>query len=124
MYVHKHNTDALHMCTHTQLMEAYRSLQKENQSLKTTSAEIEKKAQRKEAERKEIQNLDQQAKAHLEESFRVMLEEKEEKIQVMQTQVGKTVNTIFSYYFFCACSLSCVKRLVCSPSYLNLYWLG
>ena len=69
-------------------MEAHRNLQKEHDSLKTTSADSEKKFQRKLSEMKEIQQLDQQAKMHMEESFRLSLEEKDEKINVMQMQVG------------------------------------
>ena len=69
-------------------MEAHRSLQKEHDSLKTSFTETEKKFQRKLSEMKEIQQLDQQAKAHMEESFRLSLEEKDEKINVMQMQVG------------------------------------
>ena len=56
--------------------------------MKTTSADSEKKFQRKLSEMKEIQQLDQQAKMHMEESFRLSLEEKDEKINVMQMQVG------------------------------------
>ena len=68
-------------------MEAHRNLQKEHDSLKTTFADSEKKFQRKLSEMKEIQQLDQQAKAHMEDSFRLSLEEKDEKINVMQMQV-------------------------------------
>ena len=91
-HTHTHRTDAhththTYTHTHTQLLEAYRNLQKEHTSLKTSSAESEKKAHRKIEELKEVQQLDQQAKAHMEEAFRLSLEEKEEKITVMQTQV-------------------------------------
>ena len=68
-------------------MEAHRNLQKEHDSLKTNFADSEKKFQRKLSEMKEVQQLDQQAKAHMEESFRLSLEEKDEKINVMQMQV-------------------------------------
>ena len=68
-------------------MEAHRNLQKEHDSLKTTFADSEKKFQRKLSEMKEIQQLDQQAKVHMEDSFRLSLEEKDEKINVMQMQV-------------------------------------
>lgn len=37
---------------------------------------------------REVQALDHQAKAHMEETFRLTLEEKDEKISVMQMQVG------------------------------------
>ena len=37
---------------------------------------------------REVQALDHQAKAHMEEAFRLTLEEKDEKINVMQMQVG------------------------------------
>ena len=97
MYIHTHththtHTHArahthTHTHTHTQLLEAYRNLQKEHTSLKTSSTEAEKKAHRKIEELKEVQQLDQQAKVHMEEAFRLSLEEKEEKITVMQTQV-------------------------------------
>ena len=39
---------------------------------------------------REVQALDHQAKAHMEEAFRLTLEEKDEKISVMQMQVGGT----------------------------------
>ncbi len=49
--------------------------------------------QRKISELQEVRELDSQAKAHMEDSFRLMGEEKEEKISVLQTQVrrGKCV---------------------------------
>ena len=68
-------------------MEAHRNLQKEHDSLKTNFTDSEKKFQRKLSEMKEIQQLDQQAKVHMEDSFRLSLEEKDEKINVMQMQV-------------------------------------
>ncbi len=41
---------------------------------------------------KEVQSLDQAAKAHMEEAFQLNLEEKDEKINVMATQVGGVVS--------------------------------
>ncbi len=75
-----------------QLLEVFRSLQKEHESFKTTSADSEKKAQRKLEEMREVQSLDQGAKAHMEEAFQLSLEEKDEKINVMATQVGGVVS--------------------------------
>ena len=88
-------------------MEAHRNLQKEHDSLKTTFADSEKKFQRKLSEMKEIQQLDQQAKMHMEESFRLSLEEKDEKINVMQMQVGCVCVSV------CVCVCVCVRECVC-----------
>lgn len=52
-----------------------------------SSAGAEKQLQRKISELQEVRELDLQAKTHMEESFRLMAEEKEEKISVLQTQV-------------------------------------
>ena len=88
-------------------MEAHRNLQKEHDSLKTTFTDSEKKFQRKLSEMKEIQQLDQQAKMHMEESFRLSLEEKDEKINVMQMQVGCVCVHV------CVCVCVCVYARVC-----------
>ena len=69
-------------------MKAYQSLQKEQDSLRLSAAGTEKKLQRKLSELEEVRALDLQAKTHMEESFRLMSEEKDEKINVMQTQVS------------------------------------
>lgn len=71
-----------------QLLEVYKNLQHEHNTLKTFSEENEKKCQQKVSEMREVQALDHQAKAHMEEAFRLTLEEKDEKISVMQMQVG------------------------------------
>ena len=71
-----------------QLLEVYKNLQHEHDALKTFSEENEKKCQQKMSEMREVQALDHQAKAHMEEAFRLTLEEKDEKINVMQMQVG------------------------------------
>ena len=90
-------------------MEAHRNLQKEHDSLKTTFTDSEKKFQRKLSEMKEIQQLDQQAKMHMEESFRLSLEEKDEKINVMQMQVG------------CVCVCVCVCVWVCICMWVDVH---
>ena len=64
-------------------MEGYRSLQQEMDALR----ESERRSQRKISELLEVQQLDQQAKAHLEGSYQLSLEEKDEKIGVLQMQV-------------------------------------
>lgn len=71
----------------SQLMAGCRSLQQELDSLRASSAANEHKAQQKVSELLEERRLDHQAKAHLEESYQLSLEEKEEKISVLQTQV-------------------------------------
>ena len=60
--------------------------------MKLSSAGAEKKLQRKVAELQEVRELDLQAKTHMEDSFRVMVEEKDEKINVLQTQVRRGGN--------------------------------
>ena len=70
-------------------MKVHQSLQKEQESLKLSSAGVERKFQRKLSELQEVRELDLQAKTHMEDSFRVMVEEKEEKINVLQMQVGR-----------------------------------
>lgn len=70
-----------------QLLKVHQSLQKEQDALKMSSAGAEKQLQRKISELQEVRELDLQAKTHMEESFRLMAEEKEEKISVLQTQV-------------------------------------
>ena len=52
-----------------------------------SSSAAEKKLMRKLSELQEVRELDMQAKAHMEDSFRLMGEEKDEKISVLQTQV-------------------------------------
>lgn len=69
-------------------MKTHLSLQKEQETLKLASAGAEKKLQRKLSELQEVRELDSQAKAHMEESFRLMGEEKDERISVLQTQVS------------------------------------
>lgn len=74
-------------------MKVHQSLQKEQEALKLASAGMEKKLQRKVSELQEVRELDLRAKTHMEDSFRVMMEEKDEKINVLQTQVrGKMHN--------------------------------
>ena len=101
-------------------MEAHRNLQKEHDSLKTSFTEAEKKFQRKLSEMKEIQQLDQQAKAHMEDSFRLSLEEKDEKINVMQMQVNLILICHSEYaglhFSVCLCvTVSMCVIAVCPP---------
>lgn len=72
----------------SQLFKAHQALQKEQDSLKLSGVETEKRLMRKLAELEEVRTLDLQAKTHMEESFRLMAEEKEEKLNVLQMQVG------------------------------------
>lgn len=77
-----------HTHIHTQLLEVYKNLQHDHDTLKASSEETERKCLQKISEMQEVQVLDHQAKAHMEEAFRLSLEEKDEKISVMQMQVG------------------------------------
>ena len=70
------------------LLEVYKNLQHDHDTLKASSEETERKCLQKISEMQEVQALDHQAKAHMEEAFRLSLEEKDEKISVMQMQVG------------------------------------
>ncbi|CAI8001645.1 Golgin subfamily A member 4 [Geodia barretti] len=70
-----------------ELMEAYKTLESEFQKSQVAAAETEKKLSRKLREMSEVQELNQLAKAQMEDTFRLTLEEKDEKINVVQTQV-------------------------------------
>jgi hypothetical protein len=88
MMIQKRQKIALRYKTRfTELMESYKKLEAVLQEKEASVVSIEKKYQRKLSEANEAHELDRQAKAHMEETFRLALEEKEEKIAVMQTQV-------------------------------------
>jgi hypothetical protein len=70
-----------------ELMEAYKTLESECQKSQVAAVETEKKLSRKLREMSEVQELNQLAKVQMEETFSLTLEEKDEKINVVQTQV-------------------------------------
>nr|XP_054766963.1 golgin subfamily A member 4-like [Lytechinus pictus] len=76
---------------------AYKDLQKENEKIKNIMSQTQDKALRRISELKEAAELDRGAKMHMEETFRLSLEEKDEMVKVLQTQVkllktGKSVD--------------------------------
>lgn len=72
----------------TQVVRAYRQLNDEREKMKKVLADTQDKALRRINEMKEQSALEQQAKRHLEENLRVVIEEKDEKIKVLQTKIG------------------------------------
>jgi predicted RNase H-like nuclease (RuvC/YqgF family) len=72
----------------SELMESFKALQKEKEKFEAALQQSQDKSMQKIAEMKEVQQLDQQAKAHLEESFQTTLEEKDHTIAALQTQVN------------------------------------
>lgn len=69
------------------VVRAYREQVNEKDKIKTILTESQDKALRRISELREQSQLDQKAKVHLEESFRVTLEEKDELLKVLQTQI-------------------------------------
>jgi len=69
-------------------MKVHQSLKTELEEKAVQLQEAEKRYNRKVAESREEKELETQAKQHLQESYAVMLDEKDEKLQVLQTQVG------------------------------------
>ncbi|XP_035689662.1 golgin subfamily A member 4-like [Branchiostoma floridae] len=72
---------------YNEMASAYRDQEKEKEKIKNTLTEAQDKSLRRISEMREAAALDQQAKRHLEEEFRFNLEEKDELIGVLQTQV-------------------------------------
>lgn len=71
----------------TQLTLAYKEVEKEKDKIKSVLSQSQDKALRRVSELKEAAELDRQAKIHMEETFRLQLEEKDEMLSVLQTQV-------------------------------------
>ncbi|RWS17197.1 golgin subfamily A member 4-like protein [Dinothrombium tinctorium] len=72
---------------YSDVVKAYRSLNEDNQKMRKVMVETQDKAVRRLQELKEQCLLEEQAKRHLEENLRVMLEEKDEKIKALETKV-------------------------------------
>jgi hypothetical protein len=70
-----------------QLMTAYKELEHDKEKLKNTLTVTQDKSLRRISELKEQVELDQLAKQDLEQNYRLMLEEKDELVRVLQTQV-------------------------------------
>lgn len=72
----------------SELVTAYQILQKEKKKLQGILSQSQDKALRRIAELREELQMDQQAKKHLQEEFDASLEEKDQYISVLQTQVS------------------------------------
>lgn len=73
---------------YAEVVKAYRVLDSEKDKIKRILTESQDKALRRMGELREQAQLEQQAKAHLEENLRCILEEKEEMIKVLETKVN------------------------------------
>ncbi|XP_015773208.1 PREDICTED: golgin subfamily A member 4-like [Acropora digitifera] len=69
------------------VVEAYKNLQKENEKLQNNLTQSQDKQLRRISEMKETIELEKQAKMHLEETLQLSIDEKEERIKALQTQV-------------------------------------
>ncbi|XP_065314900.1 golgin subfamily A member 4-like isoform X2 [Gordionus sp. m RMFG-2023] len=72
---------------YSEVTHAYKVLEKEREKMQNALLQFQDKSLRKIHEMKETCQLTQQAKAHMEYSYRLLLEEKEEQINVLKTQV-------------------------------------
>ncbi|XP_049269498.1 golgin subfamily A member 4 [Rhipicephalus sanguineus] len=73
---------------YSEAVQAYRSLDTEKEKIRRILSESQDKALRRMGELREQAQLEQQAKAHLEENLRCQLEEKEHIIQTLETKVA------------------------------------
>ncbi|XP_009699745.1 PREDICTED: golgin subfamily A member 4-like, partial [Cariama cristata] len=72
---------------YSELVAAYQVLQREKKKLENVLSQSQDKALRRIGELREELQMDQQAKKHLQEEFNASLEEKDQLISVLQTQV-------------------------------------
>ncbi|XP_048650877.1 golgin subfamily A member 4 isoform X3 [Marmota marmota marmota] len=73
---------------YSELVTAYQTLQREKKKLQGILSQSQDKALRRIGELREELQMDQQAKKHLQEEFDASLEEKDQYISVLQTQVS------------------------------------
>ncbi|KAG8442722.1 hypothetical protein GDO86_011499, partial [Hymenochirus boettgeri] len=73
---------------YSELVTAYRTLQRDKDKLQSIMSQSQDKALRRIGELREELKMDQQAKKHLQEEFDASLEEKDQFISVLQTQVN------------------------------------
>ncbi|XP_037703191.1 golgin subfamily A member 4 isoform X3 [Choloepus didactylus] len=79
---------------YSELVTAYQTLQKEKKKLQGILSQSQDKALRRIGELREELQMDQQAKKHLQEEFDASLEEKDQYISVLQTQVSLLKNRL------------------------------
>ncbi|KAG1680053.1 Golgin subfamily A member 4 [Nymphon striatum] len=72
---------------YAEVVKAYKDLHYENNKIKQVLSESQDKALRRISELREQSQLEQKAKVHLEENLNVSLEEKDQLISVLQTQI-------------------------------------
>ncbi|KAG7334316.1 hypothetical protein KOW79_002723 [Hemibagrus wyckioides] len=73
---------------YSELVTAYRTVQRDKEKTQTILSQSQDKALRRIGELREELQMDQQAKKHLQEEFDAALEEKDQMITVLQTQVA------------------------------------
>ncbi|XP_047208230.1 golgin subfamily A member 4 isoform X3 [Girardinichthys multiradiatus] len=73
---------------YSELVTAYRTVQREKEKTQTILSQSQDKALRRIGELREELQMDQQAKKHLQDEFDAALEEKDQMITVLQTQVA------------------------------------
>ncbi|KAF7659211.1 hypothetical protein LDENG_00001480 [Lucifuga dentata] len=73
---------------YSELVTAYRTVQRDKEKTQVILSQSQDKALRRIGELREELQMDQQAKKHLQEEFDVALEEKDQMITVLQTQVA------------------------------------
>ncbi|KAM4591336.1 golgin subfamily A member 4 isoform 2-T2 [Odontesthes bonariensis] len=73
---------------YSELVTAYRTVQREKEKTQVILSQSQDKALRRIGELREELQMDQQAKKHLQDEFDAALEEKDQMITVLQTQVG------------------------------------
>ncbi len=88
-------------------MKVHQSMKTELEEKTSQVQEAEKRYNRKVAENREEKELETQAKQHLQESYTVMLDEKDEKLRVLQTQVG-VGPCVCMYVCVCVCMYVCM----------------
>ena len=71
----------------SELVDAYKSLQKEKEKLEGTLTSGQDKQLRKNKELRETIELEQESKRHLEETLRMEMDEKDDQIDALRTQV-------------------------------------
>ncbi|XP_041100862.1 golgin subfamily A member 4-like isoform X2 [Polyodon spathula] len=73
---------------YSELVTAYRTVQRDKEKVQAILSQCQDKSLRRIGELREELQMDQQAKKHLQEEFDAVLEEKDQQITVLQTQVS------------------------------------
>uniref|UniRef100_A0A8C4GMP2 Golgin A4 n=1 Tax=Dicentrarchus labrax TaxID=13489 RepID=A0A8C4GMP2_DICLA len=84
---------------YSELVTAYRTVQRDKEKTQVILSQSQDKALRRIGELREELQMDQQAKKHLQDEFDAALEEKDQMITVLQTQVS--VGTWMFFLFLC-----------------------